>query len=424
MDDRVDLTIARTEDGDAVDLVLVGRLDSETCDDLQHAVDGELRRGMHAIRLDLDAVTFLSSAGIRGLFDVQRSVKAAGGSCLVSTASPTVRRVLDLTRLTPILMGAAAGGEQPTGRAALRRPVADIEARGVRLVALEQPPRGPLPAELIGAAVEAVSGRAPAHPRRTLPRSTFAFGLGGIADDAPPARRAGEFAALDGAVFHRPPHHHAAIDFVLPTGDLQAEADILSGLVWQGIPGGRCGFEPMADEPTILIDDLAVSLLSQTEADAIAVVVAAEVHGLVGAELIRPLAEVAGGDSPLAGRRDVAVRWLSFSREPVYARHTALVVGVCCRGAGRRLAAFVRPIPGHDASGHFHAVVFPYRPIRRGAVDLRTTVADLAASEPLAVMHLVADPQPVLGSGRSEFVRGAAWFAPLDVHLATAEAAR
>jgi hypothetical protein len=30
-------------------------------------------------------------------------------------------------------------------------------------------------------------------------------------------------------------------------------------------------------------------------------------------------------------------------------------------------------------------------------------------------MHLIADPRPVLGSGVSEFVRGAAWFAPLAV---------
>jgi hypothetical protein len=30
-------------------------------------------------------------------------------------------------------------------------------------------------------------------------------------------------------------------------------------------------------------------------------------------------------------------------------------------------------------------------------------------------MHLLGDPQPVLGSGQSEFVRGCCWFAPLSV---------
>jgi len=30
-------------------------------------------------------------------------------------------------------------------------------------------------------------------------------------------------------------------------------------------------------------------------------------------------------------------------------------------------------------------------------------------------MHLIADPRPVLGSGRSEFLRGSVWYAPLTV---------
>jgi hypothetical protein len=65
--------------------------------------------------------------------------------------------------------------------------------------------------------------------------------------------------------------------------------------------------------------------------------------------------------------------------------------------------------------GHAHAVVFPLRPLKRGAGNLAATVDDLAASEPVAVMHLLGDPQPVLGSGQSELVRGSCWFAPLTL---------
>jgi hypothetical protein len=42
-------------------------------------------------------------------------------------------------------------------------------------------------------------------------------------------------------------------------------------------------------------------------------------------------------------------------------------------------------------------------------------VADLAASEPVAVVHLMADERPLLGSGVSELVRGRCWFAPLSL---------
>jgi hypothetical protein len=57
--------------------------------------------------------------------------------------------------------------------------------------------------------------------------------------------------------------------------------------------------------------------------------------------------------------------------------------------------------------------VFPHRPLKRTAADLAAVVADLAASEPVAVVHLMADDRPVLGSGLSELVRGRCWFAPL-----------
>jgi hypothetical protein len=111
----------------------------------------------------------------------------------------------------------------------------------------------------------------------------------------------------------------------------------------------------------------------------------------------------------------VASSWLSFSREPVFARQTALIVGIATRSGDGPLGGFVRGVPGRTFRTHFHGVVFPFRPIRRGGADLAATVADLAASRPLAVMHLIADPRPVLGSGVSEFVRGAAWFAPLAI---------
>jgi hypothetical protein len=206
------------------------------------------------------------------------------------------------------------------------------------------------------------------------------------------------------------------VDYLVGTGDLVPAAQFIRGLVWHGLPSGRAAFEPAADEPAVPLDALAAVALAQSDASTAAFVAAGEVHGLVGAELIRPLDEAAPGDALGAADREVAARWLSFSREPVHARRTALAVGVVCRGRPTGpLADCVRPLGRDDLHGHVHAVVFPLRPLRRAALDLAATVADLAASEPLAVMHLLDDPEPVLGSGRSEFVRGCCWFAPLAI---------
>ncbi|MFZ4732745.1 MAG: STAS domain-containing protein [Pirellulales bacterium] len=408
----MDLQITRSESGDTIVLACSGRLDAETGDELASAVADELRRGHLTIRLDLDDTGFLSSAGIRGLFDTYRAAKAAGGSCLIRRASATVRRVLDLTRLTPILVEPMGEGAPPAPRPTATEP-GDVTHGQVTLVRCVRAAAHPLPATLCGSPDAVLGGDIRAGTLRVLSPHAFAFGLGSLADGDAPAARAGELAAACGTVFHRPPRPHAAVDYVVPTADLRADAELLAALSWEGVPSGQAGFETASDEPAIRLDDLVEAVMAETTGETVAIVVAGEIHGLVAAELIRPLTEAGGGDTPRAGTRDTAATWLSFSREPVFARHTALIVGVATRAAGGPLGDFVRRVPGRSFSSHFHAVVFPFRPVRRGGADLAATVADLAASRPLAVLHLIADPRPVLGSGVSELVRGGVWFAPL-----------
>ncbi|MFM7138354.1 MAG: hypothetical protein ACKO1M_15035, partial [Planctomycetota bacterium] len=179
------------------------------------------------------------------------------------------------------------------------------------------------------------------------------------------------------------------------------------------------GFEAVGDAPGVSLADLAAALLDHSGADTLAVVLAGEVHGLVAAELIRPLAEATSADYPLAGSSTAASRWLCFSREPVHGGRTAVVVGIVTRAARGQpagpLGEFVAPLGKPEIFGHLHAVMFPHRPLKRTARDLPTVVADLAASEPVAVMHLMADDRPVLGSGTSQLVRGRCWFAPLSL---------
>jgi anti-anti-sigma factor len=409
----MELTIDRHDRGDAVELAVTGRLDAENAAELARSVTEELRRGRHEISLDLDGVDFLSSAGIRVLFETHRAAKTAGGSCLIRTASEPIRRVLDLTRLTPILMAGRGGTAAAAGPA--RATATTLHAAGVTLVGLARPTGGPLHGLLVAA--DAGSATAARH---AFPRHAFGLGLGALADDDV-ATRDGELVAACGAVFQRPPQPFAAVDYLVGTGDLVPAARLAPGLLWHGLPSGHAGFEPADDAPAVALDDLVAAALDHAAADIVAVVAVGEIHGLVGAELIRPLAEATATDRPGLPDRDTAGRWLSFSREPVHARRTALIVGVATRRPPTgHLAAFVRPLGSGDLHGHFHAAVFPLRPLRRSAVDLAATIADLAGSEPLAVMHLLADPEPVLGSGRPELVRGGLWFAPLDIRAGAA----
>lgn len=411
----MDISIARRETPDALVLVVSGRLDAEHAGELARTVDEELRRGHHAIALDLTACGFLSSAGIRVLFEIHRSAQGVGGQCLIRAASEPIRKVLDLTRLAPLLMEPAAAAAMPHHVVHTAQPVAaDLRSGGVQFLGLERPTAA-VRGRLIGTAHDAPTARMPRAERRSLSQQSFAVGLAALAEDSPLAERAGEMLAACGTAFHRRPQPFSVVDYVATMGDLVPEIDIGHGLVWDGIPQGRAGFEMADPDQPIAVDELVARLFEQTTAHTLAIVAAGEVHGLVGAELIRPLAEASATDRPGSLRREIAARWLSFSREQVHGRRTALIVGLATRDSTAPLADFVRPLGSGTIQGHFHAVVFPPRPLKRGAGDLAATAADITASEPVALMHLLPDPQPVLGSGRSQLVRGRCWFAPLTV---------
>jgi len=425
----MDISIERRENAPdmsgeaAIELVVNGRIDAETGVELEHAVAEELRRGHHAIRLDCTGVSFLSSAGIRVLFNVHRAAKTAGGKCMIGGASDPVARVLELTRLAPILRepqlrGAGDSGSTPSSEAVAAAATGPSEVREGRILFIGWEPAGSggLTGEVVGSTDDALLGRPQETASRPVPRHAFSLGLAGMADDRPLAAIAGEMLAACGAVFHRGPQPFTAVDYSLGEGSHVPAVHIASGLIWEGLPRGRAGFESADDEPAVRFDELAATLLERMQAECLALVVVAEVHGIVGVELIRPLSEAQADDHPRTGNPASTARWLSFSREPVHARHTALIVGVVTRGQTvEPLAGFVRPLGPDGPAGHAHAAIFPLRPLKRGAVDLSATVADLAASEPVAVMHLLGDPQPVLGSGQSDFVRGCCWFAPLTV---------
>jgi anti-anti-sigma factor len=401
--------------GDRVDLVARGRIDSETATELEAAVDEQLRLGRHTIRLDLGEVGFLSSAGIRALFNVHRAAKGAGGSCLVSRSSEPLHRVLTLSRLAPLLMEPGAidrPAPMPVSAAGPAAPLRTEQVGEVILVGFDGSAAATLAGVIVGTAAWTSGMGTIDETPRNVPREAFGIGIGALADDGPAVTSGGELVAACGSVFVRPPRPFGVPDSLIGSGDLVPSIRVATGLFWEGTPRGHTGFEG-AGAAAVALDMLLGILLERAGAEAIAVLMVAEVLGLVGAELIRPIAEATSDDHPAAGRAEVAARWLSFSREPCHAGRTALIVGIATRGARGALADFVRPFG--TVTAHLHAAVFPHRPLRRGVTEPETIVAGLGGMSPLAVMHLLADPAPVLGSGRPEMVRGACWFAPIDV---------
>jgi hypothetical protein len=139
-------------------------------------------------------------------------------------------------------------------------------------------------------------------------------------------------------------------------------------------------------------------------------VMVAESAGLVGAALRRSPAKAAITNASAFQYPEIRT-WLSFSTERLYSRSLALISGLAASSASEPLAPMLRRM-GSEASpvGHFHAAAFSYRPLKKGDIDLKTTVSTLFETETLqGVLHLLTDDREAAGAQQSEFVRGACW---------------
>lgn len=422
---------------DLVELLVQGILDTNWADHLQVAIDEVIRGQSHRLLVNLKEVTYLSSAGISVLLKAHAQFQRIHGFFGVCDPSPHVRQVLRLTGLEKRLICDGETARRSSGSMLLTsRPEFQLVSQGeVDIELYELDAKTPLRCRLFGDAGRLAdhSFHAESNRRVSYVPETFGLGVGAFGDGFAACReRFGEFLAAGGAAVQLPPQSGSAPDYQLAREEFVPVVEVLYGLQCFGDFSCLARFEPSRDTPSIGLAALAEQCLALSNSSLAAMVIVAESAGLVGAALRRSPASNAAaplaGDSPVANGTQIAsdlfshpgVReWLSFSPERLYPRSLALVVGVAGRSplssefAG--LAPMLRPLNDTgDLVGHFHAVPFPYAPLKKRRLNLQQTVEMLfEAKVPQGVLHLLADYRKISGAGESQFVSGASWIAPI-----------
>jgi hypothetical protein len=203
-------------------------------------------------------------------------------------------------------------------------------------------------------------------------------------------------------------------DFQLAEARMVPEASLLYGLSARGEFSRQLRFEASQSvRGTIGLSPLVAAAMKRGGYAAGAFVVVAESAGVIGATLLRsPVA--AAGVSPFSfpGVRD----WLNFTGERDEQRTVVIIAGFAARQPDADLSPFLRPLdPRGDLAGHFHAAVFPYRPLPSGKLELVSTAEGLASSGMArTVLHLLRDDREIEGVGETELMRGAVWMAPVE----------
>ncbi|MEP6644472.1 MAG: STAS domain-containing protein [Acidobacteriaceae bacterium] len=398
--------------GDALEVKVRGRLDNYWTEHLRSSLDELIRSGAHSLRLNLSEVSYLSSAGVGLLMSVYNQLTGIGGSLSVTSPSERVKLVLDLCRLSPILLSGSTPAAPPMHKADVRRfssPAASFEV-------LEYTPAKPLVCRRFGDPGLLQGCRFGSQDCQTVafPSGSFGFGLGAFGHGFEDAQsRFGEFLAVGGSAAYLPTDGTNVPDFIVSSGELVPEMNLLYGLRFEGEFTVLMRFEAAVAESPVPLAELVRAALEVSGAQAIGMVMVAESAGLVGAALRRSPAAT-GGQHDAPFKYPEARTWLTFSTERLYSRSLALVSGVAAASECAPLAPMLRPVGAHAwPQGHFHAAAFSYRPLKKGEIDLNATVKTLFETESLqGVLHLLADDREVAGPQQSEFVRGACWIAP------------
>jgi anti-anti-sigma factor len=396
------MEIAKEQSGPVLRLRLAGRLDNHWSQPLDDALDEAMREGARHVRLDLSAVTYLSSAGAAVLLKRHRDAEALFGSMKISEASEQVRATLQQMALGEVLFGTSRTDVARQKTLSIPLPV-ESERASYESRTLQQ-------THARYAVVGDPSMRAQSKSIG-IHRDSFAVGVGAFGSSHDECRDFfGEFVAAAGCAAFMPTDGTATPDYMLRSEAFVPQVQALHAIVFRGSPSHQLRFEANTPDAGVPLSDIVRACLSLAGASNAGIVMAAEIAGLVCARLRR---------SP--GRGDAvrfdfpAVReWMSFTPEREFARFSSLVVGFASTSPSAALAPFLRPV-SDDHQGHFHAAVTAFRSLPRGKLEIAEVVSQsFQPRSVLSVVHLLRDARPIEGAGESEFQRGTCWVFPIQ----------
>lgn len=410
------MKISVVRSGGSAQVTLAGRLDREWAEQLSGTLERLVQLGVRSLRLDLDQVTYVSSAGMGVLGRWHQELAALRGDVKMEPVSAQARAAFDAAGWAPPQAG-SSGGVVLTPHEHRRSSwfaQKDLTTFGAYEQNALRPP-GSLTCRLIGDPALLDHGGFSEGVVLPFPEGSFGLGIGAIGDRWSEASgRLGELVAVNGSIATFPTDGARLPDYFTQAEQHGAPptAVLAGGLCCTGGFSHLVRFAPRAEVDGIPFSELATVLLEATGAKLAGLVILAECAGMSGVRIRRP--PVAG--QPLVhefpGTRD----WLLFSPDRIHAMTTVLVGGVVARAPTPPLAAFLRPL-GLTArlAGHFHAAVFGYHPLPQRTVELSVVLRTLFSTRHLRdVLHLVADDRRSGAVPETEFMRGVAWAGPIS----------
>lgn len=411
------MDIELTPNGDLTEVSVSGVFDHEAAGHFRDVIDEQVRDGCHRFLVDFSNVSYLSSAGLTVLTASEEQMTALKGLFGIWNPSPLVRTLLEQTKnlekLTCDPAKARAGAT--SGSITLQSDARIGCEQGLFLEIYALPGRTrPLTCQVIGQCDQIGDERA--RQIHSFDSDTFGLGIGCLGDAAENTV-SGEVLCVAGATAQSPRVNGGRPDYSISKGDFIPSVNFQYGVRLEGDLPTLIRFSPAETGDQATLSQLARMCLKETDSQTVGVVLLAECAGLIGAQMRQPPAS-----SFSKRNRDFTFpdlrEWLSFSAEQIHQKSLVLITGLAAKSSlsGRSsLHPFLRHLDETgDVLGHFHAAVFPYRPLKKRTLNLHESVASLFNTGDLKdVVHLLWDERSSVGPGQSELTSGACWVAPI-----------
>jgi anti-anti-sigma factor len=110
----MDLMLSTHQAGDLAVVTVGGEVDLDTASQLSDHALAAVRDVSPHVLLDLAAVTFMDSTGLKVLLSIHKRTELAGGSFAVAAPSRSVRKILGLTGLDQTFLIYDSVADAPT----------------------------------------------------------------------------------------------------------------------------------------------------------------------------------------------------------------------------------------------------------------------------------------------------------------------
>ena len=406
------LTVREEKKEDHLLLVLSGRLDAYWSAILGEKMEACLHEGFYDLMLDANGITYMSSAGIRILFQYFRKLKEIQGSLVVVNPSEPVKSVLEMAGMKMLMKGKESrkkeGGPYPVSEACLDGIRYTIETLGIN---------ESLKGMLIGSPGSLFDTRPDPAGIQTIAfhSQRYGIGIGAFGNHQEDMlHRMGEFIGLGDVIAWLPTDEMKKPDYLIRAGQMVPKVNLLYGSLFEGRFSHMIRFEAMERDSKVFLSRLMDHLSQLMPFERAGMVMVAESSGLVGVSLAVDPMDVGSGH-PLFSFPEIKQQ-VTVTTEPGFSGMLALVTGIVSTVDEDRTNGHFRPLAlTSSLMGHFHAAVFSYHPLKKHWKDPREVISTLVEEHQFeSILHLLNDQRSHMGIGESEFRAGTCWFGKID----------